>query len=141
MGLMLHPNKDNPERYRVLDKELNIQKYFPYTPAGKRQANAQLKEIKQAKKELAEERSLPKNILFTDEGKVKGMKRATRNRAGRASYECFTLYAKSQQTEVIIGDNFNASFKKSIDWLLDKHGVEATPDIKRRITKAKKTYI
>lgn len=35
---MLHPNKTEPQRYRVWDREMNIQRYFPLTKVGKQAA-------------------------------------------------------------------------------------------------------
>lgn len=140
MGLLLHPNKEDPKRYRVWDKELKIQKYYPLTPAGKKLANKHIKQINAEKKRLAAERKTDIYLLFTGDGLVKGMKRKVRTRANRAPYECFSLYAKKQQTEIVIGDKFNASYRKAFDWLLSKHKLEMTPEVKKRFNKARKFY-
>lgn len=140
MGLLLHPNKDNPKRYRVWDKALKIQKYYPLTPAGKKLAKQYLKEINAEKKRIAAEQKLDVNILFDENGHIKGMKRKHRIRQGRNSYDCFSLYAKKQQTEIIINDNFNACYKKAFEWLLDKHKLTITPQIKRKYNLARKHY-
>ncbi|WP_269149687.1 hypothetical protein [Vibrio anguillarum] len=36
--LHLHPNKSNPERWRVQDKSLNEQVYFPFAKYGSKEA-------------------------------------------------------------------------------------------------------
>tara|TARA_R110002072_G_scaffold298269_2_gene471978 strand:+ start:26368 stop:26808 length:441 start_codon:yes stop_codon:yes gene_type:complete len=138
---MLHPNKTEPQRYRVWDREMNIQRYFPLTKVGKQAAYELDSKVSAAKNAKILISQLGINKLFAQNGSVIGLKRKYRIRKDRASYECFCLYACGKQTEFVINSqNFENAFNKSVNWLLDKHGIAATFEIKQMFRKAKRFY-
>ncbi|MCP5207890.1 MAG: hypothetical protein H7A01_11840 [Hahellaceae bacterium] len=141
MTVLLHPNKTNPERYRVWDRETNTQKYFPLTKEGKRQANEFEAKVASIKKARALSRDLAINRLFAPDGSVRGLKRVYRKRRDRPSYECLALYACHRQTELTIGkQGFEVTYKKAIAWLLEKYGLEETYEIRQMFKAAKRKY-
>lgn len=140
MAVMLHPNKENPERYRVWDKETRTQKYFPLTKDGKRKAEELELKLLRVKKARSLSRDLAMNKLFDADGRVKGMRRSERVRNGR-KYEFLKLYAQTKTTELTIGQrDFEETYRIACRWLLEKHGIEETFEIRRAFKKARKFY-
>lgn len=141
MAVLLHPNKANPERYRVWDRETKTQEYFPLTTAGKREAEKLDAKVAAAKRAKKLSRDLGINKLFAVDGSVKGMKRVERKRSDRPDYECLKLYACRKQTELTIGvRGFDETYQAAIDWLLDQHGIESTYEIRSMFKGAKRHY-
>lgn len=145
MGVMLHPNKNNPLRYRVQVKALGVNEYFSISRLGAKKArllaherDAELMrrlEIRRMEADLAI------NKLFAPDGSVKGLRRIWSARTNRKSYECFALYAKRKQTELIIkDDNFEEVYEAAQQWLLEKHGLDSTYEIRKMFKKAKRLY-
>ena len=120
---------------------MSIQCYFPLTKVGKKEAYEFDNKVSTAKKAKKLSSQLGINKLFASDGSVIGLKRKYRNRKDRNSYECFCLYAKGKQTEFVIGrQGFESAFNKSSKWLLEKHNIEATFEVKQMLRKAKSFY-
>ena len=150
MGVMLHPNPDRPERYRVLDKELGVQEYFSFAKYGKRKAKKMALE-RQAEldkqKHLARLRAdLGINKLFATDGSVKGLRRKSRKRPGRKEYEFFsiqvTIAPKIQKKKEIslMNREFDEAYELVQQTLLDFHGIERTTEINIAFRDAKRLY-
>ncbi|MFT6906453.1 MAG: hypothetical protein ACJAS1_003120 [Oleiphilaceae bacterium] len=145
MGVMLHPNKVNPLRYRVQIKALGVNEYFSIVKHGSKKAerlayerDAELKKILNVRRMQAD---LSINKLFAQDGSVKGLNRIWRERTNRKSYECFSLYANKSQTELVVReDNFEAAYEVAQEWLLKKYRLSSTYEIKKMFKKAKKFY-
>ncbi len=141
MAILLHPNKTNPQRYRVWDRETKTQKYFPLTEEGRRAAENFEAKVAEIKKARSLSRDLSVNKLFADDGSVKGMKRVYRKRKDRPSYECLALYACHKQTELIIGERgFEETYQLAIKWLLDQHKIEDRFELRKMFKEAKRRY-
>jgi len=150
MGVMLHPNPNRPERYRVLDKELGVQEYFSFAKYGKRKAKKMALE-RQAEldkqKHLARLRAdLGINKLFEADGSVKGLRRKIRKRAGRKEYEFFsiqvTIAPKIQKKKEIslMNRKFDEAYELAQQALLEFHGIERTTEITIAFREAKCLY-
>lgn len=140
MTVLLHPRKDAPERYRVWDRETRTQKYFPLTKAGKQEAEEFDRSISEIKKARSLSRDLPLNKLFSADGSVKGMRRVRRKKDGKTS-EFLKLYANLKTTELSIGRrDFEATYSAACQWILQKHDIEETREIRTAFKKAKKLY-
>jgi hypothetical protein len=145
MGVMLHPNKVNPLRYRVQIKALGVNEYFSIVKHGSKKAerlayerDAELKKILNVRRMQAD---LSINKLFAQDGSVKGLNRIWRERKNTKSYECFSLYANKSQTELVVReDNFEAAYEVAQEWLLKKYRLSSTYEIKKMFKKAKKFY-
>ncbi len=145
MGVMLHPNKNNPLRYRVQVKALGINEYFSITRLGAKKAkqlacerDAELKKQLNIRRMEAD---LAINKLFAPDGSVKGLRRTWRERKNRPSYECFSLYAKAKQTEIVLKeDNFEAAYEAAQKWLLNRHDITSNYEIRYLFKKAKRLY-
>lgn len=145
MGVMLHPNKNNPLRYRVQVKALGINEYFSISQHGAKKAKQLASERDEELKRRLEirrmEADLAINKLFAPDGSVKGLRRKWSARTNRKSYECFSLYAKRKQTELIItDDNFEEVYEAAQKWLLEKHDLDSTYEIRQMFKKAKRLY-
>jgi hypothetical protein len=145
MGVMFHPNKNKPLRFRVQVKALGVNEYFSIAKLGYKKAerlayerDAQLDKQLNVRRMAAD---LAINKLFTPSGSVKGLQRTWRVRVGRKSYECFSLYAKKKQTEIVIrDDNFDLAYEAAQQWLLKKLGLSGNYEIKKMFKNAKKLY-
>ena len=145
MGVMLHPNKKDPERYRVLVKALGVNEYFSFTKYGIKEAkrlayerNAELEKKLHARKLMA---NLGINQLFSPDGGIKGLKRRWRERTGRKSYECLSLYANNKQTEIVVkGKDFETAYISAQNWLLSNLNIESTFEIRQMFKEAKPQY-
>jgi hypothetical protein len=69
LTVILHPNKTEPQRYRVWDREMNIQRYFPLTKAGKQAAYELDSKVSAAKNAKILISQLGINKLFAQKGK------------------------------------------------------------------------
>ena len=142
MAVLLHPNKVNPERYRVWDRETKTQKYFPYTPEGLAEAEKYEEEVVRKRKKARQlQRELPMNRLFNDDGSVKGMSRKRRIYKRGYDSDYLSVYGNLKQTEFYIGKrNFEDTYKLACQWMLEAHGIEENSEIRRAFKKAKKHY-
>lgn len=150
MTVMLHPNRETPERLRVYDKELGIQEYFSFAKYGKEKAWQLAKErqkvIDYRKKVRQHTRELAVNRIFAPDGRVIGLRRVTRKRHGRSPYEYLlvlvTVAPKEQKKREISLTNrsFDEAYELAQDAILEFRGIERTPEISLKFRNAKKLY-
>lgn len=150
MAIMLHPNKENPQRYRVFDKETSTQAYYSFAKHGKDQAEKLAIEHEKKVQEKKLMRSLIKNLdynkIFDDKGNVRGLRRIKREREGRATKEYLTLrvtVGKNTQKGTDIGldcRSFDEAYKMAQDKILALHNIESSLEIRQEFKKAKKLY-
>lgn len=145
MGVMLHPNKENPLRYRVQVKSLGVNEYFSFAKYGvakaERLAYERNEELEKKLKARQLTADLGINKLFAQDGSVKGLRRKWRERVDRKSYECLSLCAKKKHTEFVIkNDDFASAYELAQKWLLDIHGLKNTYEIKKMFHQARRKY-
>ena len=150
MTVMLHPNKKNPERYRVFDRLLGVQEYFSISKYGaekaKKLAYERQEELDKKRKMVELKAELGINKLFADDGTVKGLRRIKRVREGRKDAEYLSI-------QVTVGPNtqkhkeislMNRSFEEAYllaqEALLELHNLERTPEITQGFKKARRFY-
>lgn len=143
---MLHPNKQNPERLRVWDKEMKVQAYYALTKEGRKKAEEHQAMLDAAKKAKALRESLPTLKLFHEDGRVKGLKRVYRKRKGRANYECLSLQVtvgpkQQKSTEILLScRSFDEAYSMAIQWLLDAHKIPSNYEIRMKFKQARRFY-
>ena len=150
MTVMLHPTRDKPERYRVLDKEFGIQEYFSFSKYGRSQAEKLAKELQKEidrrKHMRALQAQLGINRLFTEDGKIRGLKRKSRKRAQRKEYEFLSLQVtvapKTQRSKEIslMNRSFDEAYELVKQALLEFHNIKSTFEINRKFRAAKRFY-
>lgn len=144
MTVMLHPNKINPERYRVYDRETKTQKYFPLNDKGLKEAEEYERTIVQRiKKAKALKRELAINKMFNPDGTIKGLSRKQRiyKHDRQLNGEFLSTYANLNHREIFIGKRtFDQAYKEATDWMMEQYGIESTLEIRRMIKAAKKFY-
>ena len=146
MTILLHPNKENPERYRVWDKELKVQAYYALSKEGRKKAEEHQALLDAAKRAKSLRESLPSLKLFHEDGRVKGLKRVYRQRKGRSSYECLSLQAtvgpkQHKSTEILLTcRTFDEAYAIAIQWLLDMHQISLNYEISSQFKKARRFY-
>ena len=97
MTVMLYPNKTDPKGYRVQDKILNINEYFPFSAHKNKDsqkskdkalelANDRQLELNERRKYRELRLNLDINKLFNEDGSVIGLKRKTKKKDGNKSY-------------------------------------------------------
>ncbi|AWB67148.1 hypothetical protein C2869_12195 [Saccharobesus litoralis] len=144
MTLMYHPNKQNPQRIRVQDKVLGIQTYFKLEDEAAARAYEQ--ELREKRKFRHLRQSLPINRIFKEDGSVRGLKRLTRNRPNRASYECLSIQVTTpdqgqKRTEIMLkGKKFDEAYRQAQDKILELLQLERTPEISIMFAKTKRLY-
>ena len=143
MNLMLHPSKAEPKRFRVQDKVLGIQKYFSLN--DKASADKCYQECLQKRQYRTLRQELPINQIFNEDGSVKGLKRKTRNRSDRPSYECLEIqlntYSGQKKTEITLAHkSFEDAYKQAQKKILAMLNVDASYEITKMFNKTKRLY-
>jgi hypothetical protein len=146
MTILLHPNKENPERYRVWDKEFKVQAYYALSKEGRKKAEEHQALLDAAKRAKSLRENLPSLKLFHEDGRVKGLKRVYRQRKGRTSYECLSLQTtvgpkQQKSTEILLTcRTFDEAYALAIQWLLDAHKIKSNYEINTKFKKARRFY-
>lgn len=150
MTVMLHPNKENPERYRVLDKELGIQEYFSFTKYGRKKAkklaDERQAEIDKRKNAMSLRAELGINKIFAQDGSVRGLRRRIRNRENRKEQVLLSLQVTvapnvHKSKEISLGNRtFEEAYALVQQTLIEWHDLEMTYEIKQGFIKAKRLY-
>ncbi len=150
MTVMLHPNREEPQRFRVWDRELGVQAYFSFKKYGKEKAeklaNEMQKDIDKRKKARRLQEELGINKLFDVEGKVKGLRRKVRNRDGRKTYEFLSIQVvvapKTQRTKEISLNcrTFDDAWEMAKKTLLEFHSIQSNFEIQQGFKNAKRHY-
>lgn len=141
MAILLHPNKIEPKRYRVLDKSLKIQRYFPLSNSGLKEAERLQCKIDECKRAAELKRQLPLTKMFDSDHLIRGLKKRTIVRDDRKTTEVFKLYCNHKTTEVSISAHgFDKAFDKAIEWLYEQNNIRPSLELKMEIKKAKRFY-
>ena len=150
MTVILHPNKENPMRYRVLDKELDIQTYFSFKEHGKEKAKMLADElqvsIEQRKKARRLRLELAPNKLFSENGMIRGVTIRRRQRAGVGDelyFDTQKRVAKNDDRKSNISLNnrgFDEAYGLMATRLLAMHGIEIDHEITERFEQIKPCY-
>lgn len=159
MALMLHPNTESPERYRVYNQALKIQQYFSIKKHGQAKAlelaTALEAEIQKKvhHRKLREELSINKLFIRSlgpkgeEVVKIKGLQRKIIVNKRRADTEALTIQVSvaaytSKHICVHITDkcNFEQAYKTIQERLLAIHEIERTLEISQMFKQAKRNY-
>lgn len=147
---MLHPNREEPQRFRVWDRELGVQAYFSFKKYGKDKAEKMARELqkdldkRKRARRLQEELGI--NRLFDSEGRVRGLRRKVRNRDGRKTYEFLSIQVvvapKTQRTKEISLNcrSFDEAWELVKETLLEFHGLKSNYEIQQGFKKARRFY-
>ena len=143
MSVMLHPSKAAPQRFRVQDKILGIQKYFSLD--NELQANKCWQECLEKRKYHQLRQELPINRLFNEDGSIKGLKRSIRNRKDRPSYECFEIQVNTifgqKKTEITLANKkFEDVYRQVQDKILLMLNIERTYELTKMFNATKRLY-
>ena len=131
---MKYPNKEDVKGYRVQDKVLGINEYFPfskYPDDALERAIARQEELTLKREIRAKRLDLPINRVFNKDGSVAGLRRAIRKRNGR---EIFAIQirkrGKQYSTEVAItGRAFEDAYKLAQEKILALREVSSCAEL------------
>ncbi|MCG8669610.1 MAG: hypothetical protein MI867_09375 [Pseudomonadales bacterium] len=150
MTVMLHPNKQNPERYRVFDRLLGVQEYFSiskYGPSKAKELAYQRQEELDRKRKMVELRSeLGINKIFLEDGSVKGLRRVQRVREGRKDAEFLSIQVTvapgvQKHREIsLMNREFDEAYLLAQKTLLELHEIDRTPEITQGFKEARRLY-
>ncbi|PIE41654.1 MAG: hypothetical protein CSA49_02370 [Gammaproteobacteria bacterium] len=150
MTVMLHPNKKNPERYRVFDRLLGVQEYFSISKLGpekaRRMAYERQKEIDRKRKMVELKAQLSINKLFLEDGSVKGLRRIKRVREGRKDAEYLSIQVTvspgvQKHKEIsLMNRDFDEAYLLAQNALLELHQIDRTPELSQAFKKARRLY-
>lgn len=147
--VMLYPNKENPMGWRVQDKPLNENIYFPVSKLGSLD-KAELEARKKAEKINGRRRmrslrlELPLNQLFYKDGTVKGMRVGSREIKGVKTPILIAQIGvngkQKKNTRILTNRPFTDAYYSLVEWILSEKKIEATPEIMRAFRKALPIY-
>lgn len=150
MTVMLHPNKENPERYRVFDRLLGVQEYYSIAKYGadkaKKMAYERQQELDKKRKMVELKSELGINKLFLEDGSVKGLRRIKRVRSGRQDAEYLSIQVTiapgvQKHKEIsLMNREFDEAYKIAQNALLDLFELERTPEINQGFKNARRLY-
>ncbi len=149
MSLMLYPNKAEPQGYRLVDKVLSEQLYFPVKRYGswdKAKAAAEKEESKlMQRRNLRELRlELGINQLFYPDGSVIGLRKGTRLIHGRLVNMLIaqiTVNGKQIKTDRKLNNRtFRDAYISIQDWILQKRGIQRTLEITKQFKECEYLY-
>lgn len=149
MTLMLYPNKQDPTGWRLQDKVLKEQSYFPTKKYGSldkaeaagRKAEAELEKRRHYNNMRKE---LDINKLFYPDGTVIGLRVGNRNTKDglvRILIAQVTVENKQISTSRILSNrNFRDVYTAMQSWILEKRGITRTREINLMFKKAEPLY-
>ncbi len=148
--LMAYPNKRSPRGFRVQDKVLNYQAYFPFGRYGCPIKAAEAARAAQAKvnerRHLREVRlSLDFNQIFKRDGTVIGLRRTQRLINGKTInllVAQVTVNGKQIKTDrrINVQNCFNEAYSSIQEWILNQRGIERTHEITTAFKKCAYLY-
>ncbi|BCL72795.1 hypothetical protein TUMSATVNIG1_47670 [Vibrio nigripulchritudo] len=149
MTVMLYPTKTSPKGYRVQDKVLNVQKYFPFSKfdspkKAEKSAYAFQEQLNEKRRVRDIRLSLDVNQIFHADGSVKGLSKRKR-RYGEEVVEALraqvTVDGKQVSTDWQLKNRtFREAYKGIQDWILDKRGITRTREITNMFKEAEHLY-
>ncbi|NAX32007.1 hypothetical protein CAG63_18340 [Vibrio sp. V37_P2S8PM304] len=149
MTLMLHPNKENPTSYRLQDKTLNVQLYFPFKKHGsmanaKRAAEIAEKKVFERRKFRSMRFEIAINKLFYPDGRIIGLRlgqKIINGQKKRRLIAQITVDGKQIKTDRSLENkNFHTTYNSIVEWILDKRGIDKTIEIEQMIRAAEWLY-
>ncbi|MDK9793698.1 hypothetical protein [Vibrio sp. D431a] len=136
--IMHYPTKEEPMGWRVQDKVLKEQKYFPISRFGSLD-NAEAEALKfteslNTRRKFRKLRlELPFNLLFDDLGLVRGLTHITRTIKGvKQNHLKIQITANGKQTSntrLMDGRNFSTIYIELLSWAASKHGFHFSPEL------------
>ncbi len=138
MTVLRYPTKTSPKGYRVQDKVLKVQKYFPFSKfSSPKKAE---KSARDFQKQLSEKRrvrdlrlKLDVNQIFYADGSVKGLAKRQRRSNGKTIPVLraqVTVNGKQVSTDWQLKNRtFREAYQSIQDWILDKRGIARTREI------------
>ncbi|GLQ70865.1 hypothetical protein CW749_14390 [Vibrio sp. vnigr-6D03] len=139
MTVMLYPTKTSPKGYRVQDKVLNVQKYFPFskfgTPKKAEKSAREFQEQLSEKRKVREIRlTLDVNQIFHADGSVKGLSKRLRRTNNGSVVEVLRAQVSVDGKQVstdwqLKNRTFREAYKGVQDWILEKRGITRTREI------------
>ncbi|WP_318493522.1 hypothetical protein [Photobacterium leiognathi] len=149
-SLMLYPDKKNPSGYRVQDKRLKVNIYFPISKYGdlelaKKAAEVELQVLAELREYLDEIAKSDLRRMFSPTGILKGVRVHIYRRYKKPSiYITAQISPKpSQQIKImrkLTFTNFDNVYIDVVNWIVEELGVERTPDIIRFINRSKRYF-
>ncbi|WP_199481148.1 hypothetical protein [Vibrio owensii] len=149
MTLMLYPNKKEPKGWRLQDKALNVNLYFPVSKyktmsLAKEAGRIEEHKLLRRRKLLALKSELPINQLFHDDGRVKGVRVASRTINGVTVpilIAQLTCNGKQLKTDRRLKNKcFREAYRSLQTWILKHKDIERTPEISRMFNDAESLY-
>lgn len=158
MALMMHPSDEAPERYRVFDKSLKVQKYFSVKKLGPKAAK-QLAEEEEAKvqrklraRELIAQLDMNRIFEFEDTGKekivkIKGTQRMVVKSQGRANRDAISIQVRIEKNVskhitvyITAKRTFEDAYTIAQNRLLEALKIERTHELTMFFKAAKRHY-
>lgn len=149
MTLMLYPNKHDPTGWRLQDKVLKVQMYFPtkqYGSLDKAEAAGRKEEAKLEKRRYfnSQRKELDINKLFYPDGSVIGLRvgsRKTKHGIMPILIAQVTVGNKQVSTSrLLLYRNFRDVYTAMQSWILDKRGITRTREISEMFKKTEHLY-
>ncbi|WP_210499317.1 hypothetical protein [Vibrio crassostreae] len=141
----LYPNKLTPTSWRVTDKKLGVQEYFPFKMCGSKEAallEAIIFEENLAKRKLAEygNPNLGYNMVFNQEGEVKGLRYCNRKEPMLAIQ--FTVDGKQMKNSRLLKSrSIKDAFYDICEWSFDKRGIDSTQRIRSQLKRSLSLFV
>lgn len=136
----LHPNKLKPTSWRVTDKKLGVQEYFPFKMYGSKEAallNAIIFEEDLAERKLAQygNPNLGYNMVFNQEGEVKGLRYCDKKEPMLVIQ--FTVEGKQfKNSRLLKGRTIKDALYDICEWSFDKRGINSTQRIRSQLKRS-----
>lgn len=135
MAIHLHPNKLEPKRWRVQDKALNEQVYFPFSKYGSKEA-AKLaakefdEKLKLRRVARAERLKLDYNRLFDKNGCVRGLSIRKKNGQLMLVAQVTKNRKQKKNSRTLHNRSLYQAFIELASWIVDEKDIELTTEIK-----------
>lgn len=141
MTLYLHPNKNEPKRWKVQDKVLGVQKYFSFSEFGSQQAalveaHKFIDNVRERRKARSLRMSLGLNQLFHENGMVRGL--VVVEREGQLIVKLqFTKDGKQiSNSRSLNNRTLRDAFDELCDWFIESKGICRTREIQLELRKS-----
>lgn len=135
MAIKLHPTKESPTSYRIQDKVLGIQEYFPFSRYGSMKNAHEAAKLRNKlivrQREIFDKAPVSDiDKVFYKTGEVIGLRRGTRKgKAGNVAdvlIAQITVDGRQVKTDRALTDGFWGAYNGIMKWILEKKGVDKT---------------